>query len=66
MSIFTAADREANADAYCASDFCADCGYPVEQCDCGEDDYYDDSERDDFPMSYEYEGPYGLSGYDDY
>jgi len=33
-----------------------------------EDDYdpYEDDVDDDFPMSLEYEGPFGLSGYDEY
>jgi hypothetical protein len=31
-----------------------------------EDDDYPDDDRDDFPMYLEYEGPFGLSGYDEY
>ena len=47
-------------------------GYEADDAPVGYDEWEEDEEDyepdvdDDFPMSLEYEGPFGLSGYDEY
>lgn len=48
---------------------CCECGTPLNDGVCPECDEFldlDEEPYDDFPMMYEYEGAFGLSGYDEY